>query len=59
MDSEVYKAGLKLFLTDAVTISKSGNEVKVSCDDGDDAKKIFDFLCYLGGIAEQSHVSET
>lgn len=39
--------GMKLFLTQAVTVSKYGSDVKVACDGPEDAKLIFEFLANL------------
>jgi hypothetical protein len=54
MDKAIQEAAMKLFREEAFTLSKDGSDVTLSCDNGDEANTLFDWLCDITGEEDES-----
>jgi len=52
MSAPVHAVVMQLFHEQALTISKSGSDVRVQCENGDDANAVFDWLADMGDDTE-------
>lgn len=52
MSAPVHAVVMQLFHEQALTISKSGSDVSIQCESGDDANAVFDWLADIGDDAE-------
>jgi len=47
MSAPVHAVVMQLFNEQALTISKSGSEVRIQCENGDEANAVFDWLANI------------